>query len=33
MPPEFSMQFDGASTNKNILVLAYVALHVLFGVF
>ena len=33
MPPEFSMQFDGASTNKNILVLAYLGLYVLFGVF
>ena len=33
MPPEFSMQFDGASTNKSILVLANLGLYVLFGVF
>ena len=33
MPPEFALQFDGASTNKNILVLTYLALYVLFGVF
>ena len=33
MPPEFSLQFDGASTNKNILTLAYLALYILFSVF
>ena len=33
MPPEFALQFDGASTNKNILMLSYLALYVLFGVF
>ena len=33
LPPDFTMQFDGASTNKCILVLVFVGLYVLSGVF
>jgi len=33
MPHEYSLQLDGASVNKNILVFAYLSLYVLFGVF
>jgi hypothetical protein len=33
LPPTFSMQFDGAATNKCILVFAFLAVHVLFNNF
>ena len=33
MPHEFTMQCDGASTNKCILVLAFLSLYLIFGVF
>ena len=33
MPEEFTLQCDGASTNKNVLVLAFLALLVMEGVF
>ena len=33
MPQDFTIQFDGASTNKCILVLAYIGLYPMSGVF
>ena len=33
MPPDFTLQFDGASTNKCILTLAFISLYVMSGVF
>jgi hypothetical protein len=33
LPPTLTVQFDGASTNKCILVLAFLGLYVLEGVF
>ena len=32
LPPQLTMQFDGASTNKNVLVLTFLALYVLEGI-
>ena len=33
LPPDFTLQFDGASTNKCILVLVFIGLYVMSGVF
>lgn len=33
LPPDFTLQFDGASTNKCILVFAFLGMYCMFGVF
>ena len=33
LPLQFSVQFDNASSNKNLLVLAFLGLYVILGIF
>lgn len=33
LPPTFTVQLDNASSNKNILVLGFLAIYVLLGIF